>query len=163
MRSLSVVPEQPLDEFAVENIRIQKFGLVVINKLLLDGAVEPLVVGVHLWGPGIGMPVGLVETSEFLVEVLHELAAIVGEHVFETMGEEQGDEIKELLCRERGMASRRPGEGEAGIDVREGNHISPERRGRTARPYQRRRNGRECVATKFLGFLAFLTLFRGTS
>ena len=86
MRSFSVVPDEPRDELAIELIGGDEQLLMVINKLLLNSPVKPLDVGVHLGSSRIGMPVVFVQASDFLIEVLHELRAVVGKHRLKRVG-----------------------------------------------------------------------------
>jgi hypothetical protein len=46
---------------------------MIIDELLLNGPVKTSDVGIHLGSSGIGMPVGFVEVSDLLIEVLYEL------------------------------------------------------------------------------------------
>lgn len=79
--AFSVVPEQPIHELVVEFDQIGKEQvLVVVEELLLHGAVEALAVGVHLRGLREGVPVRQGLRLEHRLEVLHELTAVVGQH-----------------------------------------------------------------------------------
>jgi len=55
---------KPVDEFAVEDLGNEQFFDVVVDEIILDGAVESLAVGVHLWRPWIRMVMGEVEAFE---------------------------------------------------------------------------------------------------
>lgn len=73
MRSLAVVPHEPVHELLVELAWIEKQPGMVINELFLDCAVEPLIVGIHLRHFWVCTPMRETETLEFLGEMLFEL------------------------------------------------------------------------------------------
>jgi len=58
MRSLAVIPEQPIGHFVVEGEQIgEQQVFVPVDEFLLDGAIESLIVRIHLRRSRIGMPV----------------------------------------------------------------------------------------------------------
>ena len=75
-----VVPDEPVNQLGIEHLRCREVRGMVINKFLLNGAVEPFAVGVHLWRLGIGMIMNHMQASQLFVKMLHELAAVVGKH-----------------------------------------------------------------------------------
>jgi hypothetical protein len=56
MRSFSVIPDEPRDERGVELIGGDEQFLMVINELLLNGAIKPFDMGIHLGSSRIAMP-----------------------------------------------------------------------------------------------------------
>ena len=61
---------------------------MIVNILLLEGAVKAFGMGIHLSAFilgvfGLGMPVGQVTCTELFIEVFHELRAVVGQDVLE--------------------------------------------------------------------------------
>ena len=109
MRSFSVVPDEPRDQLAIELIGSDQQLLMVINELLLNGAVKTFAVGVHLGSSGIGMPVSFVQASDLLIEVLHKLRAVIGKNGLKRVSKDIGDDGKELSGSQRRMAVRGPG------------------------------------------------------
>ena len=72
--TLGVVPEEPLHEFPVERYWIvEELLQVVVDELLLDRAIEPLTVCIHLRHLWIRVEVCEVESLHFLREELCEL------------------------------------------------------------------------------------------
>jgi len=63
----------------VELLRFGQELLVMVDKLFLKGSVERSR-GIHRGSLGIGVPMVFVQPAKFLIEVLHELRAIVGKH-----------------------------------------------------------------------------------
>ena len=112
MRAFRIVPEEVFEETNIEPIRVKQFWFMVVDVLFLYGPVEPLGMGVHFRGLGIGVPVSQMELPEVLVKVFHKLAAVVGQHVLETEGKQKGCKVKKLLGRKRGMTPRGPGQRE---------------------------------------------------
>ncbi len=70
VRSLLIVPENPLHEFSVKTGRVEKIRYMIVHELLLDGAIKSLTVRVHLRCSRIGMPVGLVEETKSFIRSL---------------------------------------------------------------------------------------------
>lgn len=97
MWSFGIVPQKVFHKADIEAGGVQKFWLMVVNVLLLDGAVEPFGVRIHLGRLWIGMPVGQMEVAEFLIKVFHEFTTIIGQHVLETKGKQEAGQIKEFL------------------------------------------------------------------
>ena len=77
--ALGVVEEEPVHELLVEAREIEEEGVMVVDELILDGAVEALDVGVHLGCPRVRVVVGDLELKETVSEVLLELAPVVGQ------------------------------------------------------------------------------------
>ena len=98
MRSFSVVPDEPWDQLAIELIGSDQQLLVVINELLLNGPVKTFDVGVHLGSSGVGMPVSFVQAPDLLIEVFHELRAVIGQNGLQRVRKNLGDHGKELSC-----------------------------------------------------------------
>ena len=71
MNSLCVVPDEPVDQLVVETRGIKQFEDVIVDELLLDGAVESFYVSIHFWSSGIGMVVGHMKFSKFFIKVFH--------------------------------------------------------------------------------------------
>lgn len=79
MRPFEIVPEEMVHEPEIEPDGVEELWDVKIHILLLDRAVEPLRMGIHLRGFRIRMPMGGMESSNLGIKVFHELASIVGE------------------------------------------------------------------------------------
>ena len=58
MRPFGVVPDEPVGQFVVQLTRILEEMLMMVKELFLERAIEPLGMGVHLWGPWVCVPVG---------------------------------------------------------------------------------------------------------
>ncbi|MEK7218606.1 MAG: hypothetical protein AAB728_04040 [Patescibacteria group bacterium] len=123
MGTFRVEPEQIFHEEHVELLRFQELGSVEIHKLFLDRPVEPLAMGIHLRGLGVGVVMGEMEFRELLCEVLLELGAIVREDVLEGHREDHAAEREELLGGLRGMGGRGPREPEPAVDILEGDDV----------------------------------------
>jgi hypothetical protein len=126
MGSFAVIPQQPQDQLTVEQSGIEEQILVVIEELFLKGTVESLHMGVHLWRLRVRVPVDLMELSELLVKVSHELRAVVSQHMLKRIGKDLTDDLKDFPGRLRAVTVGRPGKREAGIEVCEGDPISPQ-------------------------------------
>ena len=75
-----IIPDKILRELAVEDREIgEQEILMVINELLLDGAIEAFTVGVHLRRSWVSMPVGDSYGLEGMVKVLHKLTPVIRE------------------------------------------------------------------------------------
>lgn len=57
MGSLSIIPEQPRNQLTVKLIGIKQQLLMVVNEFLLNRAIKPFHMGVHLGGSRISVPV----------------------------------------------------------------------------------------------------------
>lgn len=101
MRSFSVVPDEPRDQLAIELIGSDQQLLMVINELLLNSPVKTFDMGVHLGGSGIGMPMSFVQASDLLIEVLHELRAVIGKNGLKRVRKNISDNGKELSGSQR--------------------------------------------------------------
>ena len=83
MGAFGVVPEEPIDEFIVEGLEVgEEQLLVVVNKLLLEGAVKTFAAGIHLRCFGEGVPLGDVCCLHRGLEVSGEFRAVIVERVF---------------------------------------------------------------------------------
>ena len=64
---------------------------MIVDKFFPKSSIEPFHVGIHFWGLGIGVPMVFVQPANFLIKVLHELRAIVGQdgvHIVREVDEE---------------------------------------------------------------------------
>lgn len=64
------------------------------------------------------------QASDFLIEVLHELRAIVGEYLLKRVRKDPGDDPEELSGRQRGMTLGGPGEAESRVVVGKRDDVS---------------------------------------
>ena len=80
VNAFGIVPNEIVNELAIEGLRREQFLRVIIGKFFLDGAVETLAVGIHLGRLGIGMIMRKVQSFELCPEVFHELRAVVGQN-----------------------------------------------------------------------------------
>ena len=55
MHPVGIVPDEPVNELGVEDLRRPQIGYVVVDEFLLNGAVEPLAMRIHLRRLGICM------------------------------------------------------------------------------------------------------------
>ena len=116
----SVVGDEPLGEFLVEEFEVaEEQVFVVIDELLLDGAVEAFDVGVHLGAFGVGPEVGEAMLLQDLLEVPLKLGTVVRE---ELQGAVLGQSVDERLgdsgamARVLGRQGHRKGDGRTGVD-----------------------------------------------
>lgn len=109
MRPLGIVPDEPGKKLTIEGIGIDQQLLMMVDQPFPNRLFKPLHMGIHLGGFGRGMPVVFVQPPQFLVEILHELRAIVSEHRLKRIGEDLGDDAKEFGGGERSMALGGPG------------------------------------------------------
>jgi hypothetical protein len=73
-----VVGDEPVGELPVEEVKVGKEQVPVpVDELLLNGAVEPLGVGVHLGALGVSSVVGEAKARERLVEGALELGTVI--------------------------------------------------------------------------------------
>ena len=72
------------------------------------------------------MPVSFVQASDLLIEVLHKLRAIIGEHGLKRVRKNIGDDGKELSGSQRRMAVRGPGKSESRVVIGKRDDISPD-------------------------------------
>ena len=77
MHSVCVVPDEPINELAIEQLGCRKERGVIVDKFFLNRAIESLAVSVHLGRLWIRVVVGHVQTPEFCVKMLHKLTAVV--------------------------------------------------------------------------------------
>ena len=126
MRSFGVVPDEPRDQLAIELIGSDQQLLMVINELLLNGAVKTFDVSVHLGSSGIGMPVSFVQASDLLIEVLHKLRAVIGKNALKRVRKDIGDDGKELSGSQRPMAVRGPGKSESRVVIGKCDNVTPD-------------------------------------
>lgn len=118
------MPEKMFDQSDVERHGIKQLRLVVIDELLLDGAIEPLGMSIHLGCFGVGVPVDLVEPFNLGIEVFHELTAVVRQDVLQGEREQERHELEELFGGLAGVTGGGPSEGPAGVDVGEGDDVA---------------------------------------
>ncbi len=100
VHAVGVVPNKPINQLAIEKLRRLELGNVIINKLLLNGAVEPLAVGVHLWSLGICVIVKHMQPPQFFVKMLHKLRTVVRQN--KSNGEWENLEAKQKKFSGRG-------------------------------------------------------------
>ena len=98
VRSFRIVPYEPGNHLPVERRRVDKRSGMIVNELLLNGAVESFAVGIHLGGARIGMIMGQVQSPQLFVKMLHELRAVVSQYEGELIREYHPAVFKELLC-----------------------------------------------------------------
>ena len=121
MRAFSVVPIQPGEQFQIERRQIgEQEILVITGELVLHGAVKAFAMRIHFWGFGVSMPMGKGKALERFGEVAFELAAVIGEHRLDAIGEDRLDQSKELTGGEARVATRSPGERKVGVQVGKG-------------------------------------------
>ena len=73
MRPFGIVPDEPVDEFAVEDGRSEEIIRMVVHKLILDGPVEPFTVSIHLRCLRVGMIMNKMKLFKLLRKVLGKL------------------------------------------------------------------------------------------
>jgi len=112
-----VVEEEPIHETFVEAGKVEEEYVVVVDEVLLDGAVEALDVSIHLRRLGVGVVVGDLELQQSLGEEFLELAPIVGENEGGRIWEHLLPHTKKLFRRLGGVRDRAPGETETRVDV----------------------------------------------
>lgn len=117
MRSSRVVPEKPIRQFLVHLVRIMKKRKVPVNELLLDRAVEPFAMGIHLRCPWIGVPMNSRRLVELGLEGLHELRAVVREDVLNWIREGLEDSSEDVSGFFRTMAPCRERHGKARVNI----------------------------------------------
>ena len=71
---------------------------MIIDEFLLDGAIEPFDMGIHLGCSRIGTVVRNLQLKQTFREVLLELAAIVGQYEDSRMREYPYPAVEELFC-----------------------------------------------------------------
>src|SRR2546425_9496217 len=98
---------------------------MVVNEFFLNGSIKPFHMGVHLGCFGIGKPVVFGQASYFLIEVLHELRAIVCEHGLKRVGKDLGYNPKEFSGGQRSMALSGPGKRESRVVIGKSDDVSP--------------------------------------
>ena len=125
VHALGVVPRKIGHELAVEDDRRHKVAHVEINKLILDRAIEPLHMSIHLRCLGIGVVVGEMKPAHFLVKMFLEFGTIVGQDELKREREYLKTHLKELFGGKRGVRSGRPCERESSEDVFKGDDVSP--------------------------------------
>lgn len=118
MRAFGVVPEQPVKEFVVEGLEIGEQKLfVVIEKLILQRAIEALTACVHFGCSRERMPLGDPGRLGGFGELSRELRAIIMKCVLDTHRQHRLCEIKGLGCPETPVAGYRQGEANTGALV----------------------------------------------
>lgn len=81
MHPFGVVPDEPVNEFAVEDIRFEKWPDVVVDKLVLNSAVETLQMGIHFRGLRIGVIMGQMQSLQFFREVFGKFRTVIGQNI----------------------------------------------------------------------------------
>ena len=117
MRFSGVIPDQVIDEGAVERSDIGNVVLVVFEELGADGAVETFDVGIGLRVSGVGVEVLDGAAADGVDEVFFELAAVIGLDVVDDERSDAGEffeEVGGILTVEVGVAV---GEGKAAVQV----------------------------------------------
>lgn len=125
MYSPCIVPNQIIYDLVVENIRIEQFFFVEINEFILQGPIESLAVSVHLGSLGIGMEMNHMQLFQFLGKVFGEFRSVVSEDEFDGEWKYLEAHFKEFSGSQRGVGFGAPGKAESGVDVLEGNYVSP--------------------------------------
>ncbi len=99
---------------------------MVVDEVLLNGAVETFGVGIHFGGTGVSPPVRDAVLLEFVIELSHELGAIVGQYKARCGGQEwaEGFECEGGLTA--GLGTGGEGEGESAVGVNEGEQVAPD-------------------------------------
>jgi hypothetical protein len=123
--SLRVEPQQIVEQGIVEREQIsEQQCLVVVDELLLDGAVEALGVGVHLGGARIGVPVAQALFGQGLGKMAGKFRAVVVEYGMNRQWESGLRQSKELRGGAARMAGGGQGEAEVRVEIGEGNYIA---------------------------------------
>jgi hypothetical protein len=79
VRSFSVVPEEPVDEFGVERVYVvTEERKVMLYEAFRQGAIESFNGAIHLGAPWVRVVVADVELGTRIVEQVCKLTAIVG-------------------------------------------------------------------------------------
>jgi len=91
---------------------------MVIDKFLLKSSIEPFHMGIHCGSLGIGVPMVFVRPSKFLIEVLHELRAIVGKHGLKRIGKDLGNDPEEFAGQPMKRGSEWPRQKQIGSSDR---------------------------------------------
>ena len=97
VRFFSIIPDQVLHQLGIEGIQVVNAIDIVVNELVLDGPVEPFQVAVRLRMSGVIEEVNEAILLAKLIEVLMELAAVIG---LDSHGREwgNGDELIEEVA-----------------------------------------------------------------
>ena len=105
MDSFGIVKNQIINEFAVEFIRIQEKKRMVINKFILNCAIESFQMSVHFRGFGISMIMNEVLFSQFSVKMFLEFASVVSQNILKlkSMRKSSLAKFKEFFGSQRGM------------------------------------------------------------
>jgi len=118
MRAFGVVPQKPVEEFVVEGLEIGEQELfVVIEKLLLQGAIEALTARFHFGCSREGMPLGDPGRLDGLSELSRELRAVIMKWVLDAQRQHRLGRIKGLGCPETPVAGYRKREANTGALV----------------------------------------------
>ncbi|GAB2566386.1 hypothetical protein GCM10027066_06910 [Dyella jejuensis] len=124
MRAFGVVPMEPGEESFVEGVDVgEQEILVVVDELLLDGAVESFAMGIHFRRARAGVPMRQVASDGGVVEVPGELAAVVGEDAAYGDGEHDLRTSQGQGGMGTGTGAEREGEAEAASQVDAGDEI----------------------------------------
>ena len=98
---------------------------MVIDELVLNGAIEALDMGVHFGGAGISVPVGDLFARHQAGEMLGELPAVVGQHDVQGAGEEGLGQMPDGTGDLAVACWRCQGEGKAAMGIGQGDQITP--------------------------------------
>lgn len=118
-----VVPVEVLIESESTVWKVVEQDPVVDEKFVLDGAVKPLSMGVHLGGLGIRAPMDEMKPAQVLVEVFEKLTAVVGEDMLHGVGKQVTASLKELGCSPGGMRGCDVGKCPPRVEVNERNDV----------------------------------------
>ena len=128
VRALPVVPGQPLRQLPVERGQVRLIPpeqvLVAVEELLLNGAVEPLRVGVDLRRLRVGVVARDPARRQQDGEPALLLRAVVGEHPVHRPGEQVEGEVGEVPGPAGGHPRRGPPVGRTGWQVEAGEQVA---------------------------------------
>lgn len=124
---LGIVENEIIHELPVEVVRILEQPGMVINKFLLDSAVEPFHVSVHLRCLGVSVIMRQVKPLQFLGKMFLKLGTVVRKNKKEIIGMRKCllTQREELGSSQGGVTFGSPCKGESCIDILKGNYISP--------------------------------------
>ena len=118
MRTLQVVPEEPVNEGFVEGRDvIPQQRTVGLHAVLGDGPVEALDEGVHLGGAWIRVEMYEAERGAGVLEVFGELRSVVGLELFDGEWSDHHELLQEVCSRSGRVVRVRSREGELLLDI----------------------------------------------
>ena len=103
---------------------MEQLILVIVNKLLLEGAVEAFDMGVHFGRAGIGPPMGDAVFFQLYVEVAHERRAVVFDPEVWGFWQELTQRVEGDGGLAAGLGGSGKGDGEAALGVDEGEQVT---------------------------------------